>query len=289
MPRNTPNLALRVWDALMDRFNHVELSQNWDKIDAHDHTGGGKGLPIPVGGLAPGAVNNLAIQDSAVSTAKIENAGVTEQKIALQAVNTGNIKNSAVTSDKLANSSVSTEKIAPQAVTSAKIADLAVGTGQIANNAITAAKIPDASIKATKLRPYTTLGYSDTVIPVNGIIGSSYTEVCSTNFTHTVGEFMMYIVTYGFVMRDMADDEFAAQVSFDGPPGFSIPNFGARVATGNSPYLAVTKFSKKDQWIVPAAQFDSAPGAHEVSLYMWCDGSGGPDVSSAMVYIQGFC
>lgn len=109
--RNTPNLILRVWDNLMDHFNHTELAQNWDKIDAHDHTGSDKGLPIPQGGLAASAVDNPAIADGAVSTAKMENAAVTEPKLALGSVSTG----------RLADDSVTNQKLAPNAVTSSEV------------------------------------------------------------------------------------------------------------------------------------------------------------------------
>lgn len=109
--RDTTNLSLRVWDGLMDNFNHVELAQNWDKIDAHDHTGDDKGLPIPQGGLAASAVDGPAIADGAVSTAKLENAAVTEVKLNLSSVTTG----------RLANEAVTNAKLAPDAVTSAKV------------------------------------------------------------------------------------------------------------------------------------------------------------------------
>jgi hypothetical protein len=121
MARNTPNLALRVWDGLMDLFNHSELASNWDKLDVHDHTGGGKGIPIPLGGIAPGAVGSPELQDNSVQTAKIQNSAVTELKIGPQAVATGRIKDDAVTDVKLATNSVITSKVANNAVTDAKL------------------------------------------------------------------------------------------------------------------------------------------------------------------------
>lgn len=62
--RSTPNFLLNVWDSLMDRFNHAELASNWDKIDAHDHTGGTKGLQIPTSGIVNGAVDATKIANS---------------------------------------------------------------------------------------------------------------------------------------------------------------------------------------------------------------------------------
>lgn len=100
MPRNTPNMALRVWNALADKFNHAELASNWDKLDAHDHTGGGKGIPIPEGGLAPGAVNASALGSESVQTTKLQDRAVTSPKIGLGAVETGNLKDASVTRAK---------------------------------------------------------------------------------------------------------------------------------------------------------------------------------------------
>lgn len=64
MARNTPNFAFKVWDLLTDRFNHTELAQNWDAVDAHDHTGGNRGLKIPRSGILPGAIDASLIDNS---------------------------------------------------------------------------------------------------------------------------------------------------------------------------------------------------------------------------------
>src|SRR3954451_17857595 len=69
MARNTPNFVLKVWDDLMDRFNHTELAANWDKLDAHDHTGATKGLKITNGALVDDAVDARVINDALKSPA----------------------------------------------------------------------------------------------------------------------------------------------------------------------------------------------------------------------------
>lgn len=113
MARNTSNLILRVWDSLLDQFNHVELADNWDKLDAHDHTGSGKGLKIPAGGLANGAVTSSSIADDSVSTAKLANSAVTEAKLSPGSVTTTRVKDSAITSRKAALTTLQANASAP--------------------------------------------------------------------------------------------------------------------------------------------------------------------------------
>lgn len=50
----------------MDQFNHTELANNWDKVDAHDHSTG-KGLPISAAGLANGLKPSSGATDSTES------------------------------------------------------------------------------------------------------------------------------------------------------------------------------------------------------------------------------
>jgi hypothetical protein len=86
-------MGLNVWDDLDDPYDHVELAQNWEKVDDHDHTTN-KGLQIPTGGLS-----NLA-----VTTPKIADGAVVTGKIAVNGVETANLNNGAVTADKIATS-----------------------------------------------------------------------------------------------------------------------------------------------------------------------------------------
>lgn len=103
MASTTPNFGFKLWNALMDRFNHNELVENWNKVDAHDHTGGVKGLKIPSGGIANGAVDSGQIADGAIETAKLGNASVTETKLGLSSVNTAQVKDGAITKPKLSS------------------------------------------------------------------------------------------------------------------------------------------------------------------------------------------
>lgn len=92
MARTTTNLALKVWNLLADHFNHSDLADNWDKIDAHNHTGGGLGVQLPAGALSSSsvsnsnltatAVNSNVIVDGAVNTNKLADQAVTQNKVA---------------------------------------------------------------------------------------------------------------------------------------------------------------------------------------------------------------
>lgn len=55
MARNTPKMALSSWNTPLDPYSYEQLDQNWEKIDFHDHTPG-RGVQIPAGGIAPGAI-----------------------------------------------------------------------------------------------------------------------------------------------------------------------------------------------------------------------------------------
>jgi hypothetical protein len=83
MPQSvaTPNMNLATWPTTSHFFNHTELGANFTTIDQHDHTTG-KGLPIPAGGLAVGAVTNSVLAGNAVTTTRIADANVTDAKLA---------------------------------------------------------------------------------------------------------------------------------------------------------------------------------------------------------------
>lgn len=90
MASTSPNLLLKVWNNLSDLFNHTELEENWDKIDAHDHTTG-KGVPIPTGGIA-----NLAITGPKLATDSVDGS-----KIATGAVGTLELADAIITAAKI--------------------------------------------------------------------------------------------------------------------------------------------------------------------------------------------
>lgn len=101
------------------------------------------------------------ITDSAVTTAKINDAAVTAAKLATDSVITVKILDSNVTAAKLATDSVTTVKIvdanvtaaklATDSVTTAKIVDANVTGPKLANDSVTTAKILDANVTFAKL------------------------------------------------------------------------------------------------------------------------------------------
>ena len=89
--------------------------------------------------------------DNTVSTAKIQNLGVTTAKIAANAVTTAKITDANITTAKLAANAVTAAKIADGTITSTQLAANTVGTGRIADAAVTGAKIADDTIAEVKL------------------------------------------------------------------------------------------------------------------------------------------
>jgi len=82
-----------------------------------------------------------AVDDGAVTTAKIADGAVTTAKIVDGAVTTTKLADGAVTTIKVLDGTVSTSKLADGAVTTLKVADNAVTTLKIANGAVTYSKI----------------------------------------------------------------------------------------------------------------------------------------------------
>jgi len=56
----SPNMGLIVWNLTSDRYDHDQQADNWRKVDQHDHSSG-KGLQVPTGGIADGAITAAKI------------------------------------------------------------------------------------------------------------------------------------------------------------------------------------------------------------------------------------
>jgi hypothetical protein len=130
MTATTPFTGLRVWDQLLDDYDHDQLADNWFKVDMHDHTPG-RGVLLTTESIAPNSIAEIQIIDEQVSSSKIAPEAVTEPKIAsgaitrrtiaTGAIETANLGGEAVIASKIAAGAVETAKIAPEAVTEAKI------------------------------------------------------------------------------------------------------------------------------------------------------------------------
>lgn len=96
MARTTTWLGLKVWDNALDEFHYTDLRDNWDAIEAHDHSGSGKGLPIGETALRSGAVTAEKIATDAVASDKLQASSVVTAKIAAEAVVKGKLAPDAV-------------------------------------------------------------------------------------------------------------------------------------------------------------------------------------------------
>ena len=103
--------------------------------------------------LADNAVDTAAIQDSAVTTAKIAADAVTASELADNAVDTAALQNLAVTEAKLAADAVTAAKLADNAVDTAAIQDSAVTAAKLADSSVTSAKIVDGTIVNADISP----------------------------------------------------------------------------------------------------------------------------------------
>lgn len=56
-------MGLRIWNLLLDPYDHEQLADNWAKVDAHDHSPG-RGVLIPTEGIAFEAISFPLIASS---------------------------------------------------------------------------------------------------------------------------------------------------------------------------------------------------------------------------------
>ncbi len=59
MARTTNQMALRLWDQIGDRYDNQQLSGNFSKIDAHDHTPG-RGNQLVAGAFSTSLIDQAA-------------------------------------------------------------------------------------------------------------------------------------------------------------------------------------------------------------------------------------
>lgn len=78
----TNKMGLATWDQPLDPYNYLQLSNNWQILDFHDHSPG-RGVPISASGIASGAIG-LA-QLSGVALAYIQNLSYTPASTSVSA------------------------------------------------------------------------------------------------------------------------------------------------------------------------------------------------------------
>lgn len=121
MSHISQNMLLTVWDSDSDDFNLIDLENNWDDIDIHDHSSG-KGVQISTAGIAPNAITTGLIAAGAVQNANL----------APNSVATSNIQAAAITNALLAAGSVTGSVIAAGAITASMLDSTLIPLGQVA-------------------------------------------------------------------------------------------------------------------------------------------------------------
>jgi hypothetical protein len=74
--RTSPKLGLRIWNLLLDPYDHEQLADNWAKVDAHDHSPG-RGVLIPTEGIAFEAISYPLIASSVFPVASATGGSLT--------------------------------------------------------------------------------------------------------------------------------------------------------------------------------------------------------------------
>ena len=143
----------------------------------------------PTAGIGDLQVTTGKLAANAVTTAKVDAAGLAAAALATDSVITAKIQDLAVTTGKLAALSVTTAKIAADAVTAAELASNAVDTAAIvdanvteaklATGAVTEAKIGTAAVTVTKVADasltYAKLNLADASVPGAKLTNASVT------------------------------------------------------------------------------------------------------------------
>lgn len=140
----TSDMSLKI-PAAGDSDYPTSISDSFTLIDAHDHTSG-KGVVIPAGGLAT----------NSVTTAKIVDSNVTGAKLA-SSVADGTTLEYSGTSIRIKDSGVSTAKVENAAITQEKLAARATGTSVAAGGVAISASSGSFSTNSTSYTDVTNL------------------------------------------------------------------------------------------------------------------------------------
>lgn len=164
---NSTSKNLQVWDG--SAFQQVVAP-----------TAGIGDLQVTTGKLAANAVTTAkvdaaglaaaALATDSVITAKIQDLAVTTGKLAALSVTTAKIAADAVTADELASNAVVTASIVDANVTEAKLATGAVTEAKIGTAAVTVTKVADASLT------YAKLNLADASVPGAKLVSNSVTS-----------------------------------------------------------------------------------------------------------------
>jgi|GEM_PF-1410568 len=139
VPNTTIGLSsTNVQDALLEiQSEIVSASTGGMNAVVHDSSLKGTGVVgVPLEVAASG-IRNIHIADNAITTDKLLNSSVTEEKIADRAITENKIENNAVTNDKIADKAVKANEIAENAVTYPKLQNATGMSRLLGSSAIT--------------------------------------------------------------------------------------------------------------------------------------------------------
>jgi hypothetical protein len=198
----TLNMGLRAWDQGNDEYDHAELANNWTAVDQHDHTTG-KGVRIPSGGLADGAVTSVKIAPNAVTPDKIPDGSLTQAELAPDSVGSVQIQPNAVGNSELQDGSVTPSKLDPDFLPVGTVISwyrptsttpFPAGGWEVCDGrawstitntwGVTAGNIPDLRGKFILGAGLSNIGNGPTNYPDIGMVGGSHTK--NLSHSHTV-------------------------------------------------------------------------------------------------------
>ena len=96
--------------------------------------------------IAAGAIGQIHLQDSSVTSEKIQKEAVTAECIAENGVTENKLAKASVTEEKLAENSVTADKISDKSVTTAKLADECITSSKLAQNAVSEKNLKTGSV-----------------------------------------------------------------------------------------------------------------------------------------------
>ena len=164
-------------------INGTLISELDTKLAAIEETVDG----LVAGTVTDGSVYTAAIQDLAVSNAKLSQNAVTSGKILDGNVTTAKLDSKAVTKEKIGDNAVDTAQLADAAVTHDKLGANAVEAGNIKDGEVTGAKIATSTIAYGKTdgtiqkRRVADVGTLPTISVANGTQTVSVSGVTASN------------------------------------------------------------------------------------------------------------
>lgn len=107
MAFTSPNMLLTVWNLVTDLFDHTALANNFDAVDAHDHSSG-KGVQITTAGIANAAVTGAKIASNTITSTNLASGSITSGSIAAGSITGSEIAAATVTASNLAAGATAT-------------------------------------------------------------------------------------------------------------------------------------------------------------------------------------